>query len=111
MNLSVFSPIVIPACRVDPGTLPPPILTSEPGSFAQDTLRRRIPAILREAIDLNPGFALPVRRGLDELAGELDGGRIRGLREDAPDVALWNAVSAPYFGRSWLDVPWYWAEA
>ena len=52
-----------------------------------------------------------MRRSLDELGTELRSGRIRELREDAPDVALWNEVSAPYFGRSWLDVPWYWAEA
>ena len=101
----------LPASLIDTASLPPPILTSEPGSFAQDTLRRRIPAILQEAIDLNPDFDLPVRRGLDELGTELRSGRIRELREDAPDVALWNEVSAPYFGRSWLDVPWYWAEA
>ena len=101
----------LPASLIDTASLPPPILTSEPGSFAQDTLRRRIPAILQEAIDLNPDFDLPMRRGLDELRTELRSGRIRGLREDAPDVALWNEVSAPYFGRSWLDVPWYWAEA
>ena len=101
----------LPAPLLDPTTLPPPILTSEPGSFAQDTLRRRIPAILQEAIDLNPDFDPLVRRGLDQLGIELSSGRIRALREAAPDVALWNAVSAPCFGRSWLDVPWYWAEA
>jgi len=101
----------LPAPLLDPATLPPPILTSEPGSFAQDTLRRRIPAILQETIDLNPDFDLLVRRGLDELGTELRSGRIRELREDAPDVALWNEVSAPHLGRSWLDVPWYWAEA
>ncbi len=101
----------LPVSLVDPATLSPPILTSEPGSFAQDTLRRRIPAILQEAIDLNPDFDLPVRRGLDELGIELSSGRIRALAEDAPDVALWNEVSASHFGRTWLDVPWYWAEA
>jgi uncharacterized protein with ATP-grasp and redox domains len=100
-----------PALLLDPATLPPPILTSEPDSFAQDTLRRRIPVILQETIDLNPDFDLSVRRGLDELGSELNSGRIRELREDAPDVALWNEVSAPHLGRSWLDVPWYWAEA
>jgi len=101
----------LPVPLLDPSMLPPPILTSEPGSFAQDTLRRRIPAILQETIDLNPDFDLLVRRGLDELRTELSSGRIRELREDAPDVALWNEVSAPHLGRSWLDGPWYWAEA
>ena len=111
MTRNASTPLVVPACQVDPAALPPPILTSEPKSFAQDTLHRRIPAILQEAISLNPDFELPVRRGLDELGTELSSGRIRELREEAPDVALWNEVSAPHLGRTWLDVPWYWAEA
>ncbi|MCU0500937.1 MAG: damage-control phosphatase ARMT1 family protein, partial [Anaerolineae bacterium] len=110
-NAGRLTGLRLPAPLLDPTTLPPPILTSELGSFAQDTLRRRIPAILQEAIDLNPDGDGGTQRGLEELGTELHSGRIRELREDAPDVALWNAVSAPHFGRSWLDVPWYWAEA
>jgi hypothetical protein len=33
------------------------------------------------------------------------------VREDTPDRAFWDGVSAPYIGETWLDVPWYWAEA
>jgi len=38
-------------------------------------------------------------------------GAIQPLREPAPDAAFWNEVSQPHFGHSWLDAPWYWAEA
>ncbi len=111
MTREVAAGFHVPSFQVDLATLPPPILTSEPDSFAHDTLRRRIPAILREAVALNSGFDPEVGLALSALHGELAGGRIRGLREDAADVAFWNEVSSPHFGHSWLEVPWYWAEA
>jgi uncharacterized protein with ATP-grasp and redox domains len=90
--------------------LPPLIMTSEPGSFAHNTLRVRIPAILQETIALN-SFAQDIRAALEALYAELQGGTIRGLQEDTPDRGFWDQVSAPHIGRTWLDVPWYWAEA
>ena len=95
---------------MDLASLPPLLMTSEPGSFAHNTLKVRVPAILREAMDLND-YPAEIRAGLEELYDELVGGRILGLREDAADGAFWDEVSAPYIGRTWLDVPWYWAEA
>jgi hypothetical protein len=32
------------------------------------------------------------------------------LSEDAPDVAFWNEHQAQYAGKTWFDVPWYFAE-
>jgi uncharacterized protein with ATP-grasp and redox domains len=101
----------LPPLLVDPATLPPLLLTSEPGSFAHNTLKVRVPGILQETIALNNAFPDDIRGALEELYAELTGGLIRGLQEDAADRAFWEAVSAPYVGRSWLDVPWYWAEA
>lgn len=100
----------IPTPQVDLATLPPLLLTSDPNSFARNTLRVRIPAILRETIALND-FAPGIRVALEDLYVELTDGRVRGLQEEAPDAGFWQAASAPYIGRSWLDVPWYWAEA
>jgi uncharacterized protein with ATP-grasp and redox domains len=103
-------PFTIPPSRIDPAALPAPLLTSEPHSFAQSTFRERVPAIVRETLALN-GFSGEIRRSLEELHAEVAGGPIRALREEASDRDFWNAVSAPYLGRAWLDVPWYWAEA
>jgi uncharacterized protein with ATP-grasp and redox domains len=93
-----------------PANLPPLLLTSNPGSFAHNTLKVRVPRILRDTIEAND-FPRDVLARLEALHAELVAGEIRPLEEDAPDVAQWNAWSAPHFGRSWLDVPWYWAEA
>jgi uncharacterized protein with ATP-grasp and redox domains len=105
-----LTPFVLPPSRIDPAALPPLIMTSDPGSFAHNTLRVRIPGILRETIELN-SFPDATRSALEALYDELVGGSIRGLQEDAPDRGFWDQVSAPYIGRTWLDVPWYWAEA
>jgi uncharacterized protein with ATP-grasp and redox domains len=100
----------VPRSQVDLASLPPLLMTSETGSFAHNTLKVRVPAILREAMEIND-FPAEICAGLEEFHAELVGGRIRALREDAADKELWNQVSAPYVGRTWLDVPWYWAEA
>ena len=92
-------------------TRPALLRTSDPGSFAQNTFKVRIPAILQEALDLNPTFDGEIRHNIAALHAELTAGAIRGLIESAPDRPFWDAAAAPYIGRSWLNVPWYWAEA
>jgi hypothetical protein len=106
MYLSTFD---IPPFQIDPDTLPPLLLTSEPDSFAYNTFKVRIPAIVEETIQLN-SFPDGIRNALEELRTEIVSGHIRALREATADQTFWNQVSKPYIGRSWLDVPWYWAE-
>jgi Damage-control phosphatase ARMT1-like domain len=101
---------IVPQSQVDIASLPPLLMTSEPGSFAHNTMKVRVPAILREAINLND-YPSEIRADLEELDKELVIGRIRGVREDTADKVFWDEVSALYIGRTWLDVPWYWAEA
>jgi len=103
-------PFVIPESLVDPAQLPPPIATSDPGSFARYTFLERVPTILQEAVAFNK-FSGEPRRGLEGLLAEVAGGKIREISEQTPDRTFWNTVSEDYIGRSWLDVPWYWAEA
>ncbi|MEJ2560230.1 MAG: hypothetical protein P8186_29250, partial [Anaerolineae bacterium] len=105
-----MSKFEIPSFQVDPHSLPPPLLTSEPGSFAYRTFKVRIPRIVEETIEMN-SFPGEIRSALEDLRTELVNGVIRGLRETTPDKAFWDSVSRPYVGRTWLDVPWYWAEA
>jgi uncharacterized protein with ATP-grasp and redox domains len=102
---------VFPSHRADPAAVPPLIMTSDPGSFARRTFEVRIPVILMEALALNPSFDEEIRCNIAALHEELTAGAIRGLIEEAPDRPFWDAAAAPYVGRSWLEVPWYWAEA
>ncbi len=93
-----------------PETLPALLLTSETGSFAHNTLKVRVPAILRDMIAAND-FPTDVLENLEALYAELTGGVIRPLEEAAADVTEWNRLSGEQLGHSWLDAPWYWAEA
>ncbi len=101
-----MTPYTIPPLQIDPRILPPPLRTSEPNSFAYHTLKIRVPEILREIIADNPD----ARDALAELHQEITRGKIRELREQTEDRIFWDAASREFIGRSWLDVPWFWAE-
>ncbi len=101
-------PPYLPPRRIDPAFLPPPLLASEPGSFAYDTVTQRLPDILRRTIATN---AVPAAAGaLQDLHAEMTGGRLRGLLEMAEDRTFWDEVCAPHIGLPWLDCPWFFAE-
>jgi hypothetical protein len=89
--------------------LPPPLMTSTPGSFARQTVVERKPQILREVGQAHP-YPPDIQAGLVAFAAEIAAQPIRPLTEDAPDRELWNEALAPLAGRTWLEVPWYLAE-
>lgn len=91
-------------------TLPPIIRTSEPGSWASHTFRDRIPRIIDDVIAQND-YPLGIVRNLRALRREIVAGKIRALKEQTDDRAFWNEHAREHIGKSWLDVPWYWAEA
>jgi hypothetical protein len=100
----------LPPVQVDLASLPPPILTSEPGSFARHTIAVRVPRIIEDTITQNH-FSAEIVGSLAALRDEILSGVAQPLGYDAPDREFWQQASAQYLGRSWLDVPWYWAEA
>jgi hypothetical protein len=94
---------------LDNTKLPPPLMTSEPGSFARKTIVERKPQIIRQVAEDNDYPADVVRR-LEAFRQEIAAERLRPLVEDAPGVAAWNREVAAYEGCTWLDLPWYFAE-
>lgn len=91
---------------------PRPWSTGDAGSFAQRTLEVRVPQILEDTVAQNAArFPSAVLERCAALLLELRQGPLRPLTEDAPDRAAWDAACAPHVGRSWLDVPWYFAES
>lgn len=105
-----MSPFEIPHPRIDPGRLPASIRTTASNPFAHRTFKVRIPHIVEDTIELNT-FPDYMCAALEELRTEILTGTIRGIRETTPDREFWNRVSRPHLGRTWLEVPWYWAEA
>jgi hypothetical protein len=90
--------------------LPPPLMTSEPGSFARRTIVERKPAIIRQVL-MDHAYPPDVVAALEALRTEIAHERVRPLTEDTPDAADWVAVWTEVEGHTWLDVPWYFAEA
>jgi len=90
--------------------IPPPLMTSEPGSFARATIVERKPQIIAQVIADNP-YPPEILRALADFKSELASGAIQPLHEAAPDVAFWNdTLAVAYAGKTWLEVPWYFAE-
>lgn len=91
--------------------LPPQIIGSEIGSFAYNTVAKRLPDIAQRVIDDNK-FPPLIVENLQTLIQELPSGKVRFLKDtEAPDIAAWNGYLEPYQGNNWLDIPWYFAEA
>jgi uncharacterized protein with ATP-grasp and redox domains len=88
---------------------PPPLMTSEPGSFAHATIVERKPQIIRQVIQDND-YLPEIIRALEAFREEIASQPMQPLRESAPDAAGWNEALAAYAGKTWLEVPWYFAE-
>lgn len=84
----------------------------------------RVPKILEDTVARNTvarntvarntaraAFTDEVKAACRALHEELTGGTLRLLVEDAPDRARWDHACAPHVGKSWLDLPWYFAES
>lgn len=90
--------------------LPPLLLNSEPGSFARKTFQTRIPRIVDNIIATND-YPAEIVAALRALREEIIGGTIQLVREETDDQEFWNAQAREHLGKTWLDLPWYWAEA
>ncbi len=100
-------------------TLPPIIATSDPGSFARRTIVERKPKIIAQVLEVNR-LAPAEKAALQALDREMRTGTVTSPL-DGPGVprgalaveerAAWARGIGRYTGRSWLDIPWYFAEA
>lgn len=91
--------------------IPPVLMVSEPNSFAQYTIRERLPAIIRQVIADN-SLSQSALANLKALATELFDGMVRPIQADGgTDVAAWSSYVEPFEGNSWLAIPFYFAEA
>ena len=91
-------------------SLPPPLMTSEAGSFAQATIVERKPQIIKQIIDDN-GYPPEIVESLGAFEKEIAGECVQSLAETTPDTAVWNREIGGHQGKTWLELPWYLAEA
>ena len=100
---------MILSTETDLSSPPPPLMTSDPGSFARATIVERKPQIIRQVIEEN-GYPLEIVQALQMFRDEIAEQPMQPLIESTPDVDRWNGELWHYEGKSWLEVPWYWAE-
>ncbi|MCG3212098.1 MAG: hypothetical protein FOGNACKC_05745 [Anaerolineae bacterium] len=95
----------------NPASPPPPLHTSEPGSFARNTIAVRKPAIVEQVLADFPDFPPAIVAGLEQLRSELaDDQPVQPLRTRAGDGPAWAEAWEPHRGQSWLNIPWFFAE-
>jgi hypothetical protein len=90
--------------------IPPFFSGIEPGSFAEDTMVRRLPEIAQRVISEN-SFDQSTNERLRALISELPHGLIRQLiDEQAPDWLDWQKALQPFLGKTWLEAPFFASE-
>ncbi|MBC7811823.1 MAG: DUF89 family protein, partial [Burkholderiales bacterium] len=94
-----------------PANHPPMIRTDESNAFAQDTMRRRVPNIIREVQALNPDYSSSIHAALSRLSAEIEANEpMRMIDVPAPDYDDWAAAYAPHAGETWQGAEWFFAE-
>ncbi|AJF68539.1 damage-control phosphatase ARMT1 family protein [Streptomyces vietnamensis] len=88
----------------------PVILSNEPGSFAWSVLAKRHPALIQQVRDAFP-YGLRQHEALDALLDEITNGVVQPLAPADHDHERWATWGQEYFGRSWYDAPFLWAES
>lgn len=85
---------------------PPPLRTDLSNAFAHNTIRVRLPAIVRETALLNLDYAPDILEALEKLALDLEG--------DAPiptvDDPLWHEAINAHKNDTWQGSEWFYAE-
>ncbi len=89
--------------------LPPYLMVSDTGSFAEHTILYRKPGVVTEVIDTQH-YSEEIVSELHRLIDEIRGAPVAPLPEDARDAGRWREALAPWEGATWLQLPWFVAE-
>lgn len=91
-------------------SIPAPLRGEESGSFAEDTIKRRLPDIARR-VSAENALSPAQTAALEQLIAGMPFALIRPLNDHhAPDSQLWQTAVTPYRGHNWLQAPWFFAE-
>lgn len=90
---------------------PTMVRTDPSNAFAHNTMKVRVPAIIREVAALNPDYPPEIHSALLRLAEDMENDQPIPLIDSlAPDYEAWDALYRPYAGDTWLDTDWFFAE-
>jgi uncharacterized protein with ATP-grasp and redox domains len=90
--------------------LPEPLRGKETGTWAHETITRRLPEIANR-IKKENNYSSLIEEKIDQLIQEIPNGRIRMIEDHhAPDYDAWVSYVSVLLGKSWLQIPWFFAE-
>lgn len=90
---------------------PAMIRTDRSNAFAHNTMKVRVPAIIREVAALNPDYPTLIQTALARLARDMETDQPISLIDPlSPDYEQWTVSYAPYAGDTWLNTDWFFAE-
>lgn len=94
----------------DMGSLPEPFNGKDINGWARYSILVRLPEILERMIHDNQFDDEKVSQ-LYRLVEKIRRGTIEPILDSqAPDYMNWRMYCKPYLGKSWLEVPWFFAE-
>ncbi len=94
-----------------PANMPPFVRTDGSNAFAQDTFNRRIPAIIRETMELNSDYPDQILQALQDLHDSIVNDEpMPMLTFPAPDYASWLVDWEANKQDTWLNSYWYFSE-
>lgn len=90
--------------------LPPPLRGTDRGSFAEETIKRRLPEIARRVLTENV-LTTEAATAMDRLIAEIPHEWIRPLTNpQAPDFQQWQTAIDENRKANWLETTWFFAE-
>ncbi|MCA0458732.1 MAG: protein-glutamate O-methyltransferase family protein [Chloroflexi bacterium] len=90
---------------------PAMIRTDDSNAFAHDTMKRRIPANIREVAALNADYPPFILQALNRLATAIENDEpIAPFNPFLPDADPWEAGAAAHEGHTWQQTDWFFAE-
>ena len=101
------------------GVLPPAILSNVPGTWAHDTVSRRLRDTILSRVFADNAHLLgrenpdadAALKALDAELADAAASTLRHITPDGgPDLDAWRAVIEPWVGCTWLDTPWLVSE-
>jgi hypothetical protein len=85
-------------------------MTSEPGSFARATIVERKPQIIAR-VRADHAYPPAIEARLAAFRDEISSGTVQPLtEEEVGEAPVWKEAWSRYEGRTWLELPWYFAE-
>jgi uncharacterized protein with ATP-grasp and redox domains len=88
------------------------IRTDSSNAFAHNTMKVRVPKIIRDVQQSNPDYPTSIQEALTQLASDIENNALMPPLAPlpAPDYDVWMPAYEEHQGHRWLNTDWFFAE-